>query len=279
MYSLAKALIFMSNPKVDLNGLRHHGLLKPTISDNPDRLMNAKVQAHDEGVFHHLSQCVSVNHCVLKAKDIGAESTTTIQVCVDTLCSELGKGQVFSLKELLMYVPELFDLFELLSRINPTLLKVDVDLERNISDNRSRLMAIYKPKKRTITSESIYGSFPEIIANKERFIEESDALIFTRTIAHGDWDTLLPKRLVQSMSQELFLLLPDKPVADINVHFAVMFLLGFVVRYKPPLWQKILATTNGNIIERLLITSQRKFPHLILNELLQKIVVFAGSLC
>lgn len=277
MYSLAKALIFLSNPKVDLNELRHHGLIAPTISDNPDRIMEGKVRTHGEGVFYHLNKCVSVNHCVLKANEVGVE-TTTVEVPFDTLCSEPSKGQVFGLKELLTYVPELFDLFRLLSRRNPTLLKIDVDLQRNISDNLSRLMAIYKPDKGTITSESICRSFPEIIANKERFVEESDALVFERSMPHGAWTALLPKRLVQSMSQELFLLLPDKPIADINVHFAVMFLLGFVVRYKPPLWHEILATANGNMIERLLITSQSKFPHLILNEMLQKIVVFGSPL-
>ena len=78
---------------------------------------------------------------------------------------------------------------------------------------------------------------------------------------------MIPKRLAQSMSQELFLVFTDDPVSELYAQLGTMFVFGFVVRYKPPLWQRILETDYSTLIEKFVTTSKEKFPLLILSEL------------
>jgi len=274
MYSLAKALIFLKNPRVDLSTLSHHGLMKPKINDSPEEFLNARVKAHEIGVFRHLSRHAQNNRCVIVGKEEPwAQIISTIHIGLDACFSELNGGRTFSLDELLMSIPELFDLLLLLGKGNLNLLKIEVDLNKNISGNWFRTLTVYKYGNPTITPEFLYGRFPEISKDERCNVENTECFVFSRGFK-GDFETLIPKTLVQSSSQELFLASTEKPISDINVHFMVMFLLGHIVRYKPPLWQGILRTRYRSIIDKFIATSERKFPHLILNELLHKTIFF-----
>jgi len=79
---------------------------------------------------------------------------------------------------------------------------------------------------------------------------------------------------VQADGGQLFLILDDNPISDINIHFAVMFILSNVVRYKPPLWLRMLDTYYKTIITKFVDVSESKFPNLILNELQQDKMLF-----
>lgn len=270
MYSLAKALIFLNNPKINLDILKHHGLKVIKISDDPEEFLNTNVKIHKIGIFHHLIKYTLTNRCVISGKEIKTLSTSTISFPFNSCFSKLDRERLFNLRELFMSIPELFEIFRSLEIQNFNLLKIHIDLQKNISNNYSRILAINTTGNKTITPEFLYSKFPELNKEKEYYEIESreEYLVFKRS-QHGNFDTLIPKRLVQSLSQELFLILMDKPISNINLHFMIMFLLGYIVRYKPPLWLEVLKTTYKSIIDKFIISSERKFPHIILNELLK----------
>ena len=110
---------------------------------------------------------------------------------------------------------------------------------------------------------------PEITADEKTF--ESNELVTFEKSRHEklpkNFSDMIPKRLAQSMSQELFLVFTDDPVSELYAQLGTMFVFGFVVRYKPPLWQRILETDYSTLIEKFVTTSKEKFPLLILSEL------------
>lgn len=277
MYSLAKALIFLFNPMVSLGSISHHGLIKPRISESTEKLLDAETKLCRRGIFHQLSKHALTNQCVIKCDEM-FDSTTATDV-YRTFCSrfaELGEARVLTLGELLVALPELFEILSEAGIENNKLLKVDISLHKNISDNWARILAIYKTENDAITLEFLQNKFRAISSNKEQIREDSQCFVFQRSL-YRDYNELIPSPLVQAVSGQHFLILSDKPISDICVHFAMMFLLSNIVRYKPPLWQKILKTTYKSVISKFLTVSESKFPNLILNELQQRPFIFVRA--
>lgn len=273
MYSLAKAFIFLYNPMISLGAISHHGLVKPTIDYRAERLLEANTKSC-RGIFRQLSKYALTNRCVIRGSEAYYLSTTTdVSFPFNCCFTELSEARIFTLEELLMTLPELFEFLLEVGIENRELLKVDIDLYRNISGNWLRTLAIYKPRNKATTKSFLQNKFPEINIPGERIKEDDQCFVFQRSL-HDDYSTLIPRPLVQASSGQLFLILNDSPISDINVHFAVMFLLSNIVRYKPPLWQQIIETTQKSVISKFLSISELKFPNLILNELLQRSFVF-----
>lgn len=266
MYSLAKSLIYLNNPTIERGQINHHGLKRPRVSDNVARLLEATT-SECKGLFRQLSKSASSNRCIIKGTEIFRSSIST-DIAFPFQCSfgKLDGKRELALNDLFMALPELFELLFQVEMENDKLLKVDMGLEKNISGNWHRMLAIYKPTDKPITVNFLKNKFPEIDNPNERITEDGECFVFQRSL-HDDYRTLLPTALVQADGGQLFLILDDNPISDINIHFAVMFILSNVVRYKPPLWLEILDTYYKTIITKFIDVSESKFPNLILNEL------------
>ena len=66
-------------------------------------------------------------------------------------------------------------------------------------------------------------------------------------------------------------------LSQISVHFLILYLLSMLSRYYVNIWQSENSTDEDRyfyIIEKFLDISERKFPNLILNEILNKEIIF-----
>jgi len=272
MVCLAKALIYSRDPQINLDSLKHHGLVSPKIDDKPEKFGSATTKLYTRGVFNHFSKYTQHNRCVVPASEIEARYVSLTRVSIDTTLRRLSIGEEFVLRDILLSLPELFELFVLMGRKRFRLYKITLELEKNISGNWKRLLCIYKVGNDGLTVGSLQRKFPEI-REGELIKETKDAILFDRSL-HGNSETLIPKQLVQSTSGGYFLTSGDNPISDINANFIAMFFLSNIVRYKPPLWRKILGSKYGIMIETFVSNSERKFLSLILNELFERIIVF-----
>lgn len=274
MYSLAKALIYFREPDIDTNSLKHHGLLYPQFDGTPEEFVNATTVLRPTGVFYHFSKYTQHDYCYFMATEIQAgDIESSFYLWQKAELDRFSENDEFILEELLKGIPELFDVSSLMGIIGMELYKISLDLEKNISGNWNRLLSFYKSKNNGFTKELLLTKFPELRNDKEIVRETSDIISFDRSL-YENWKTLMPTELVQSTSGGKFLASRDNQVSDMNANFIVMFILSNIVRYKPPLWQEILDTKYKIIVETLVSNSERKFPHLILNELFDEIIVF-----
>jgi len=272
MYSLAKALIYSRDPRINRDLLRHHGLLPPKIDDKPEKFASATTKLHTKGVFNHFCKYTQHNHCVLPASEIEVDYVNLIRMPIDTTLRELSVGEDFVLRDILLSLPELFDVFLLMGRKRFKLYKITLELEKNISGNWRRLLGVSKAGNVGLTVGALQKKIPEI-QERELVKETEEVILFNRSL-HGDYEALLPKQLVQSTSGGYFLISRDNPISDMNANFIAMFFLSNIVRYKPPLWRKILRSKYEIMIETFVSSAESKFPKLILNELFERIIVF-----
>ena len=179
------------------------------------------------------------------------------------------------MEELLGFIPELFDFASEFVPLKNNLIQIDLELDKNISDNWTRLLVLKKEGHNDLTSESLVAKYPEITKDETKF-ETEDAIGFEKS-CHKNvlecWD-MVPKCLYQSVSNELFLLSATDPVSELDAQLAIMYIFAHIVRYKPPLWQEILKTIYEPLIEKFVGISEEKFPRLILTELLKEIFIF-----
>jgi len=276
MYSLAKALIYLRNPLIDLNTLKHHGLKQPEIPDSPRKLLNSSAKLHRNGVFYHFSRFTQHNHCAISVGEEEGHYESSGIIPMTTSFEDIPVGQEFLLRELLLSIPELFDVFLITEKKNHRLYEISLELSKNISGNSKRLLTFYKKGDKRMSTKSLQRAFSEIKHNTELVTEKEDAILFDRS-SREDYEKLVPQRLVESTSHGLYLLSPDISTSDMNANFIIMFMLSNVVRYKPPLWQRILGSSHKVMIEKFLFSAESKFPHLIVNELLGKIIFFGDG--
>ena len=67
-------------------------------------------------------------------------------------------------------------------------------------------------------------------------------------------------------------------LSQISVHFLILYLLSMLSRYYVNIWQSENSSDEDRyfyIIEKFLDISERKFPNLILNEILNKEIIFS----
>lgn len=272
MYSLAKALIYSRDPQINFDSLKHHGLMSPEFDDKVEKFASATTKLHSKGVFYHFSKYTQHNSCVVPASEIEVDYTNLTMKLIDTTLRKLTIGEEIVLRDIFLSLPELFDVFLLMGRKRSRLYKIALELEKDISGNWKRLLGVYKAGNDGITIGLLQKKIPEI-RGREIIKEFDDAILFDRRL-HGNYETLIPKQLVKSTSGGYFLASGDNLISDMNANFIAMFFLSNIVRYKPPLWRRILDSKYRIMIETFVSNSERKFPKMILNELFEKIIVF-----
>ncbi len=228
-------------------------------------------------VFYNFSKYTQHNYFYFQATEIHAGNIESgFYNWQDAELDHFSKNE-FILKDLLKVIPERFDVSSLMGTLGMDVYRVSLDLEMNISRNWNRLLSFYKSKDNKLTKELLLKAFPELKNEGEIVRETSDTISFERGI-HEDWKTLLPTKFVQSTSGGKFLSSGDNKVSDMNANYIIMFILSNIVRYKPPLWQEILDSKYKIMVETFVSNSERKFPHLILNELFDEIIVFSEDI-
>lgn len=188
--------------------------------------------------------------------------------------TKLIKSIDFNLEDLFSFIPELIDDFENIFNKKSLAIKVD-----RIRDEDGEYL-FYDGNY--FVDVSILNDFFNNIPNFDKYylpllVSSKGIVCFKRP--QSDEDIVL-----RNIMGEEFLVssLPsgEKSIylSQITVHFLILYLLSMLSRYYVNLWLSEKSSEETRyfyIIEKFLDISERKFPNMILNEILNKEIVFS----
>ena len=188
--------------------------------------------------------------------------------------TKLIKSIDFNLEDLLSFIPELRDDFENIFNKKSLTIKVD-----RIKDEDGEYL-FYEGDY--FSNISILNDFFDNIPNFGKYylpplVSPKGIVCFKRPQSNEDIvlrNIMGEEFLVSSLqSSENFIYL-----SQITVHFLILYLLSMLSRYYVNLWLNEKSSEETRyfyIIEKFLDISERKFPNMILNEILNKEIVFS----
>lgn len=267
MQRLAKALIFLKNPEIDQRNLKHHGLGGGGISSDIETFLDSKIHVAKIGIFNEFSKLTTRNRILLKKTVYGKDDIHHDEWWVnDCEITDFLSSSEFKVGDLFLLTPEILCLLDYLGFENRLLIPFHSSIRPHSNGKLDNLLNIAK----RLDIETLKKKFPELDEYK---IAEDDSHGFTMMSKLED-NLMLPKKIVQAETGELFLLNSDRDnnaITDLNVHYLLMFLLSHIARYKAPLLKEILEGTKNSenvaLIEKFIETSEKKFPKLILHEI------------
>ena len=242
---LVKALYITK--RCDQDDSKRHGIT--IIKSNSDDLMDFRIKP-TKGTFLQLYQ-------VLENKE-----------------TDIIKSVDFNLKDLFSFIPELREDFENVFNKKSLTIKVD-----RIKDEDGEYL-VYEGDY--FTDDVIKKSFFEGIPNFKKYYLSpiflpNRMVCFKKPSSDGDIvsrNIMGEEFLVSSLhSREEYIYL-----SQISVHFLILYLLSMLSRYYINIWQCENSFDKNRyfyLIEKFLDISERKFPNLILNEILNKEIIFS----
>lgn len=242
---LVKALIIAKS--CDHDHSTGHGV--KVIKSNTDDLLGFRIKPV-KGTFLQLYQ-------ILENKNI-----------------KLIKSIDFNLEDLFSFIPELKDDFENIFNKKSLAIKVDRIKDEDgeylfYEGDYFRDLSILNDFINNIPHFDKYYFYPSFFSNGISCFKKpmSDDDIVLRNIVGEEF-------LVSSLQSG------ESPVylSQISVHFLILYLLSMLSRYYVNLWLGENSSDESRyfyIIEKFLDISERKFPNLILNEILDKEIIFS----
>ena len=188
--------------------------------------------------------------------------------------ADIIKSADFNLEDLLSFIPELNDDFKNIFNKESLAIKVD-----RIKDEDGEYL-FYEGDY--FSNISILNEFFDNIPNFGKYylpplVSPKGIVCFKRPQSNEDIvlrNIMGEEFLVSSLqSSENFIYL-----SQITVHFLILYLLSMLSRYYVNLWLNEKSSEETRyfyIIEKFLDISERKFPNMILNEILNKEIVFS----
>jgi len=173
------------------------------------------------------------------------------------------------------------------------------ELFSQIPEIKTEFETIYNEKSRALlTSRGEYG--PMLIDSELTEYTNLDSLLtqipgFTekyRIMGAGTDNRFIVGQgmgasevMTRSISGDKYFVLPLEKetvisVPEMSVHYMIMYLLGMLVRYHPEEWGKMIKgeeTGEMFILNKFLTVTKRKFPNLVLNELLDREFHFVST--
>ncbi len=278
MQRLAKALIFLRNPNVDLNDLKHHGLSGRGISDKIEKFLDNRIPKNKKGIFPEFSKWTTKNNILLKKTVYGEGDYQHTDFFVhECKIPDFLKASEFKVYDLFSLIPELRDLFVHFKMKNDLLVLCYMDVRQHPDGKTDNLLTVEKK----IEFASLKTGFPTI--GKYNILKEyPDRFILESTLM----DKIeIPSPLVQSETKIPFLITSTNSsnrISDMNVHLILMFFLCHIARYKAPLLKDILEGQGRSefsaLIEKFIEVSETKFPKLILDELEEQYFMFFSKI-
>lgn len=277
MQRLAKVLIFLKNPSVNPNDLKHHGLSGSGISDKIERFPYNRITKTKKGIFPEFSRWTTNNNILLKKTVFEKEDYHHTDYFVHKCgIPDFINALEFDLYDLFSLIPELRDLFYYFEMKNDLLVFCGISLRQHQNGKTDTLLSVEKK----LDLNSLKTRFPTI-GKYSNFKEEPDRFIIQNIL--GD-KIEIPSPLVQSETKHQFLIASTSSsnmMPDINVHFILMFLLCHIARYKAPLLKEIMEGQKRSeysaLIEKFIEVSETKFPKLILDELVGQYFMFVEA--
>jgi len=277
MQRLAKALIFLKNPDVDLKNLRTHGLNGAGISDDIRSFLLNRVPKGKTGVFPEFSKWLTKNN-ILVEKTVYEKGDYSHKDKWIFECdiSDFTNTNAFRVYDLLSLIPELADLFYYFKMKNDMLIPCGLSIRQHSSGELDTLLTISKK----LDLNSLQTHFSAI---KEYTLKKEEQYQFTMSAERKN-EVKLPSPMVQAENGNLFMIASTNDtykITDARVHYILMFLFCHVARYKAPLLKEIIEGTDKSeyitMIEKFIEVSETKFPKLILDELTGRYFLFTEN--
>lgn len=277
MQRLAKALIFLRNPNVNINDLKNHGLSGRGISDKIKKFLDNRIPKNKLGIFPEFSKWTTKNNILLKKtvyKRGGYHYTDDL--VHECKIPDFLKASEFKVYDLFSLIPELSDLFNHFKMKNDLLVLCYMSLRQNPDGKTDVLLTVEKK----LDLASLKTRFPTI-GKYNTFKEHPDRFVIKSTLM----DKIeIPSPLVQSETKIPYLITSTNSsnrISDMNVHLILMFFLCHIARYKAPLLKDILEgkvrSEFSALIEKFITVSETKFPKLILDELEEQYFSFRSE--
>lgn len=274
MQRLAKALIFLKNPEVDINDLRNHGLSGGGISDQIEKFWDNKITKTKKGIFPEFSRWTTKNNVLFQATIYGEDDThyTNYFVHQSDISGFLNSSE-FKIYDLFSLVPELYDLFYIFKMENKLLIHCHFAFRVHPDNKIDELLNIQKK----LELDSLKTRFPSI-GIFTSFKEQPNQ--FTISSKRID-EEIFPDPLVETELNETYLIASPSNannISDLNVHYVLMFLLNHIARYKTRLYTQMMSSKEKSepitFIQKILEVTEHKFPKLILDQLLEEYFLF-----
>lgn len=278
MVNLAKTLIALKSPNTNLNKLRH-GLARG-YSPKVDSLLKLRCKvdftrpSELKGLLDLVKEDRYSHSATVNGHSVLRDASTIYTAQVATI------GKMYTVRELLPLVPELFDI----------LLMADLEIPRTVPVNYYHY---YETKKtgeyhnpqlflRHAHNDKIRSLVRGYEGKNElrdwKFKEDSLDIMKYRFQGSKSRPPVLQFR-ESIYGNSLHLVFPKNyrtRMAEASIHFILMFILGDVARYTPQVWTHLLGEEGrvARILEAFLEVSAVKFPLLILREMREELVRF-----
>jgi hypothetical protein len=277
MQRLAKALIFLRNPNVNLHDLRTHGLSGSGISDDAEKFLDNNITKAKTGIFSEFAE-LAIKNTILLNKIVYEEKDYHYTEHWVHICNfqNLDDVSSFTIYDLFSLIPELDSLFYSFKMQNNMLISCNFSFRQHPNHKIDSLLTLLK--KLDVTT--LKSKFP-VLEKYNLVNEEPSHYVMERSMQD---DIEMPNRMVQAETKNIFLICPtdeSNTLSDLRVHYILMFFLCHVARYKAPLWKKIIEGTthsaNIALVEKFIEVSESKFPKLILDELSNQYITYMSQ--
>lgn len=242
---LSKACILSNDESIELKDINYHGL-----STRPSTANDLIIQ---ELIHYNKSDSIW---------EVESEFAVTHEGVFPFLCKIAGdnippKGNVVKVKELLRVVPEMADLFQRHYKITSHCFYLYTD---EIIKG-GRIEVLFSNKE---AFESVRILFPEFSIGFETQEKPRHSFGF-RSIS--DQYTSIPDyiKIVRGSVAGHYLVKPHESgvFTSLGSHYALLFILSNMVRYKPSFWMRVMegdTTGSASIVETFINLSKRRIP-------------------
>ena len=214
MQRLAKALIFMKNPAVNLNNLKDHGLSGRNISDRIERFWHNRIPRTRKGIFNAFCTLTTKNTIMLKKTTWTEHDYHRDEFWIERCdISDFLNISEFEVRNLFSLIPELFDLSHFLGRREDLLIPCHLSVREHPDGAKDFLWTVAKK----ISYDALLRMCPALVGGE--LIEENEQYViqFIRK------DTIELPTLVQEETGEISLLSSIEDSRRISIDQSIQF--------------------------------------------------------
>jgi hypothetical protein len=278
MLNLVKALILLKDTSIIINvHLTKHGLARGDKKAKTLLSLSCKIGENNKSVFYRLLEIAGKDIINIPVNINGKAALQDHVIDYSNQKNKLGKS--YKVSELIVLLPELFDLIIDATKLLPhTIPLPKFKLKQQTKDNKSIIHG------ELVFKHNRYSKIKNLIREFETkkdfkdwsFIEDQwDVFVYKQM---RDLENISFPNIRETIFRENYALLTTKKFefSEIVILFMLSFIFGDIARYNPYIWHRLMNVKiqESRIIEAFLDLVYTKFPLLILRELRNELIYF-----
>jgi hypothetical protein len=271
--NLAKAACIMRDPPLVGSDFRAHGLINDQATRYSVKNLCCKVGPVGRDVWSRLfSHC---NADVIRLEDLVDGSSQISDHRIPYATKPLARDKVLTLGDVLRHIPELEDNIVYANWGHPYVVRA-ISYQRMIQSQPSRMETfefMLTHEHNQATKNMVIDRESDVLKQYTRNLDQLDALGYTATA---------PRVIKPVMRLDMFGRIhmdfrrTSVVLSEPCLHYIALFILSSAVRYLPEQWKRLTDDhpAEAILVDRYLDVAARKYPNLILNELLDEVFLF-----